>query len=139
MHLHTKVFCLFFTIFTILCWVHVVGSPVRIQARQAPVTGQVVTGGFATFFLQGGAAGACGQVNPDSALIAAMDAAIFSQSLCGRQVSVTNAATQQSVTVTIADKCPGCKNAQSIDLSQGAFDTIASEAQGVVPITWILL
>ena len=56
----------------------------------------------------------------------------FSQDLCGKQVKVTNTKNKKTVTATIADECPGCKNAQSIDLSQGAFDKIGTEAEGVL-------
>ncbi|KAI6109478.1 plant expansin [Pisolithus sp. B1] len=93
-------------------------------------------GGYATYFYQNGNAGACGQVNPDTALICAMDSAIYSQSLCGTQVQITNQNTGQSVTVTVADECPTCDNANSIDLSVGAFETIADLSTGLVPIVW---
>jgi rare lipoprotein A (peptidoglycan hydrolase) len=63
----------------------------------------------------------------------------FSNSLCGKQVKITNTQNKKTVTATIADECPGCKNAESIDLSQGAFDKIASAAQGEVSSEYIFL
>lgn len=54
-------------------------------------------------------------------------------------MKITNVANQKSVTVTVADVCPGCKNANSIDLSTGAFDLIADESAGTVPIEWTLV
>ena len=61
----------------------------------------------------------------------------FNQGLCGRQVQVTNTNNGESVVATVADECPGCQgNPNSLDLSQGAFDQIADESEGVVPITW---
>jgi expansin (peptidoglycan-binding protein) len=107
-------------------------------------TGGVETGGVATFFYQNGVAGACGTVHSDSDLIAAMDQTRYGNSgevsaLCGQQVEITNTQNGKTVTVTIADDCPTCENANSIDLSVGAFTQIATEEQGEVPITWKLL
>lgn len=53
--------------------------------------------------------------------------------LCGKKVHITNQQNGKSVTVTVADDCPTCLNSDSIDLSQGAFDSIADEATGIVP------
>jgi len=102
---------------------------------------QVNTGGQATFFYQGGAAGACGQVHSDNDLICAMDQARYGNSgnaspLCGKQVKITNTQNGKTVTVTVADDCPTCLNSNSIDLSVAAFKTIADESQGVAPISW---
>jgi expansin (peptidoglycan-binding protein) len=101
-------------------------------------------GGVATFFLQNGVAGACGQVHQDSDFIAAMDQQRYGNSggqseLCGKQVLIFNTDNGQSVTVTVADDCPTCDNANSIDLSEGAFKMLATEVQGEVPIKWQFL
>lgn len=109
-------------------------------ATQAPASG-VNTGGFATFFYQNGVAGACGTVHSDNDMIAAIDGDRYgnlsAQSpLCGKQVKLTNANNGKSITVTIADACPTCKNSNSIDLSEGAFKQIATLDEGMVPITW---
>jgi rare lipoprotein A (peptidoglycan hydrolase) len=112
------------------------------KAAPAPAPDSSVnTGGFATFFYQNGVAGACGTVHSDSALIAAIDADRYGNtgeqsSLCGKQVKITNTQNQKSVTVTIADACPTCDNSNSIDLSTGAFQQIATFDQGIVPISW---
>ena len=46
--------------------------------------------GTATFFYQKGVAGACGAVNPDSAMIVAIDSAMYAGGAnCGRQVRIT--------------------------------------------------
>jgi hypothetical protein len=108
----------------------------------SPNSGATVqTGGFATFFYQNGVAGACGTVHPDSALIAAIDGQRYGNlgaksQLCGQQVKITNTKNNKSVTVTIADACPTCVNSNSIDLSTGAFQQIATLDEGMVPITW---
>ncbi|KAF9052892.1 RlpA-like double-psi beta-barrel-protein domain-containing protein-containing protein [Panaeolus papilionaceus] len=99
------------------------------------------TGGFATFFYQNGNAGACGNFHSDNDMIAAIDAARYGDlgkksSLCGKKVTLTNTKNGKSVTVTIADACPTCKNSNSIDLSVGAFKAIAPLSDGLVPITW---
>ncbi|KAG6866962.1 hypothetical protein C0991_003878 [Blastosporella zonata] len=111
------------------------------RAQPTAATEATNTGGFATFFYQNGVAGACGTVHKDNDLIAAMDKDRYGDlnvksSLCGQQVKITNTANGKSVIVTVADACPTCKNSNSIDLSVGAFTKIATEAQGMVPITW---
>ncbi|KAF9013870.1 RlpA-like double-psi beta-barrel-protein domain-containing protein-containing protein [Cyathus striatus] len=104
----------------------------------------VQSGGFATFFYQNGVAGACGTVHKDTDLIAAIDADRYGNtgarsSLCGKQVQITNTKNGKSVTVTIADACPTCENSNSIDLSKTAFERIATDEEGMVPITWSFL
>jgi rare lipoprotein A (peptidoglycan hydrolase) len=51
-------------------------------------------------------------------------------------VHITNTKSGKSVTVTVADECPTCENANSIDLSTGAFNMIGSSSDGVEPIEW---
>ncbi|KAI0054136.1 hypothetical protein FA95DRAFT_1530154 [Auriscalpium vulgare] len=107
-------------------------------------SGQTFTGGVATFFFQGGVAGACGTVHKDTDFVAAIDQTRYGNSgdksaLCGRQVAITNKKNGNSVTVTIADDCPTCINENSIDLSESAFKQIATEEEGEVPIEWHFL
>ncbi len=64
------------------------------------------------------------------------DSAIYSQAICGKKVHITNKQNGKSVTVTVADECPTCINANSIDLSQSAFEVIATLGEGQVPIQW---
>lgn len=105
------------------------------------VGSSVNTGGFATFFYQGGNPGACGEYHSDSDLIVAIDEARYGNpgqksSLCGKKVKITNTKNNKSVTATIADDCPTCRNSNSIDLSYGTFAAIAAESEGMVPISW---
>lgn len=58
---------------------------------------------------------------------------------CGQQVQITNTQTGKSVVVTVADECPTCDNADSIDLSVAAFQQLASLDQGTFPSTFPLL
>ncbi|KAH8116920.1 hypothetical protein DFH11DRAFT_1578189 [Phellopilus nigrolimitatus] len=106
--------------------------------------GSPITGGFATFFLQNGVAGACDVVHQDSDLIAAIDSQRYgdtsvASALCGKQAKITNTDNGKSVVVTIADACPTCENSNCMDLSKGAFDQIADESTGEVPSTYTLI
>jgi rare lipoprotein A (peptidoglycan hydrolase) len=51
-------------------------------------------------------------------------------------VFITNTANGKSVTVLVADECPTCNNAESIDLSTGAFNQIGDESTGLLSIEW---
>lgn len=106
--------------------------------------GDVMTGGFATYFYQGGNAGACGTVHSDSDYVIAIDAAGWwsnyessGSSYCGKSITLTNTNNGKSVTAVVADVCPTCDTNNSLDLSVGAFQAIASESDGLVPITWV--
>ncbi|GAA5867695.1 hypothetical protein JCM3774_003379 [Rhodotorula dairenensis] len=93
--------------------------------------------GQATFFYQDGNAGACGTTHSDSERIIALQTEMFgSGGFCGKTVTITNTDNGKSVTATVADECPGCSSSASLDLSTGAFDAIASEDAGQVPISW---
>lgn len=107
-------------------------------------TAEVFTDGFATFFYQGGNAGACGQTHADTDVVAAIDIQRYGDtsvksSLCGQKVQITNQNNGKTVVVPIEDACPGCKNRDSIDLSVGAFTQIATEEEGEVPISWFFV
>jgi len=99
------------------------------------------SGGVATFFYQHGTPGACGTVHSDDAPICAIDSALYNQNICGKSVQITNTKTKQSIVVTVADECPTCDNANSIDLSHGAFGLLNGQdfAEGQVPIEWSFL
>ncbi|BGP28552.1 hypothetical protein JCM10296v2_000288 [Rhodotorula toruloides] len=93
--------------------------------------------GQATYFFQNGVAGACGSVHSDSDYIVAMDSRMYAGgSHCGQTVHITNTKNGKTVTATVADECPSCSSSGSLDLSQGAFNAIGSESDGVEPITW---
>lgn len=106
-------------------------------------SGDVKTGGFATYFHQNGNAGACGQYHSDGEYGIAIDSngywgQDFSQGsdLCGRVINIKNTNNGKTVTATVWDVCPTCNNGNSLDLSVGAFNAIATEAEGMVPIEW---
>jgi len=100
---------------------------------------EVHTGGQATWFDQGGIAGACGTVNSDDAFIVALDPTVWGDintrsGHCDQQISISwNGKTIQ---VTAADECMGC-GPNSLDLSHAAFEAFASRDVGVLQgITW---
>lgn len=99
------------------------------------------SGGFATYFYQGGNAGACGNVHSDYDKIVAIDIEKYGNTgdvsgTCGKWLTITNTNNGQSVVAMVADVCPTCANGNSLDLSVGAFEAIASLSDGEVPITW---
>ncbi|KIM58869.1 hypothetical protein SCLCIDRAFT_1218218 [Scleroderma citrinum Foug A] len=112
-------------------------TPAAKPVSSGTTSGSLTYGGFATYFYQGGNPGSCGQVNPDSAFICALDSAIYAGgSHCGQQVQITNLNNGQTVTVTVADECPTCDNAESIDLSVAAFQALDDLSVGTFPIAW---
>ncbi|CCO27986.1 hypothetical protein BN14_01977 [Rhizoctonia solani AG-1 IB] len=111
------------------------------EPTQGSGGGDLIKGGFATFFYQGGNAGACGNYNPDDKPLVALDYRRYGplnqkSSDCGREVRITNTNNGKSVTAIVADACPSCTNGNCLDLSTGAFDQIASRDAGMVPIEW---
>lgn len=108
-------------------------------------SGDVMTGGFATYFTQDGRAGECGQSHSDSDKVIAIatngwwsDYEYSSSSpYCGKYITLTNTNNGKSVTAMVADACPSCEAKNSLDLSLGAFAEIATEVDGMVPITWV--
>ncbi|WVO24426.1 uncharacterized protein IAS62_005794 [Cryptococcus decagattii] len=91
--------------------------------------------GEGTWYYQYNTAGACGNVNPDSAYIVAVSALLFdnwpgynglnpnNNPICGHQVNLTWEGT--SITATVADRCPGCE-LRHLDLSRGAFGALSN-------------
>lgn len=88
--------------------------------------------GEATYYDADGT-GACGFPKSNDFMVAAMNGAQYSKSICGKCVEVTGPLGK--VTVRIVDLCPGCKRGD-LDLSQTAFQKIAKLSAGRVPITW---
>jgi expansin (peptidoglycan-binding protein) len=104
-------------------------------------SGNVNYGGFATYYYQNGNPGACGDYKGDYDLIAAIDSSRYGDlgqksGLCGQKVHIKNTNNGNTVEVTICDACPTCTNGNSIDLSVGAFQALASLNDGLIPIEW---
>jgi len=100
--------------------------------------GDLITGGIGTFFTQNGNEGACGDTNPDSAIICALQTSVYDNGAhCGQYVLITNTKTGKTIPVRVADECPTCDNSQSIDLSTGAFQALGGTVEeGIFPIEW---
>ena len=97
--------------------------------------------GQATYFYQNGNPGSCGNYNSDSTPLVALPAQYWNynggsspSSHCGGYIQVFRG--DRSVTAVIADLCPSCVGDDSIDLSVGAFNAIASADEGSVAVTW---
>ncbi|KAF8507702.1 RlpA-like double-psi beta-barrel-protein domain-containing protein-containing protein [Gautieria morchelliformis] len=111
----------------------VLASPVASQALSARVTHR----GTATYFLQEGAAGACGHVHSDLDHVVALQTATYANGIhCGRSLTITDTKTGQTATGVVADECPGCNGPYSIDLSRGLFEVFAPDADGVFSASW---
>jgi expansin (peptidoglycan-binding protein) len=90
--------------------------------------------GKATFYDLAGTQGNCSFDPPADGLYVALGVDEYSDSLaCGSYLDVTGP--QGKVRVKVFDKCPECTPGW-LDLSRTAFKKIASESQGVVPITY---
>ncbi|KAJ9109264.1 hypothetical protein QFC21_000593 [Naganishia friedmannii] len=126
-------------------------APTTTSTYQAPAAttpaassgGDAHTGGHATYYYQGGNAGACGWYKSDSDKIIAINGNGFWQntgsasSYCGKWITITNTNNGRTTTAMVADVCPSCTDSNnSLDLSVGAFQDIASLDDGQVPITW---
>ncbi|ELU44425.1 rare lipoprotein A (RlpA)-like double-psi beta-barrel domain-containing protein [Rhizoctonia solani AG-1 IA] len=111
-------------------------SAYAAAASPASSNPETYSGGVATYYYQNGAAGSCGNYNSDDTPIVAVDSRTMDPSLCGKKVRVTNTNNGKSVVCTIADTCPTCNTATSLDLSTGAFNQIAKPEEGMVPIAW---
>ncbi|KAJ1928388.1 hypothetical protein IWQ60_002110 [Tieghemiomyces parasiticus] len=136
---------------TVTSWVTstISPTPTPVDGREAapsPAANSTSSGsgeqftGDLTYYSPSVGLGACGWQNSDSDFVAALNAPQFgnpanpnANPLCGQKALVTGP--KGSVTVTIVDKCPPCKSGD-LDLSVGAFDQIADQAAGRVPVSW---
>lgn len=92
--------------------------------------------GRGTFYFQGGAFGACGQIHQDSDFIIALPESQYDGgSHCGQSVTITDTSSGNTQTAIVADLCPGC-GGDSIDMSVGLFTAFAPESVGVIPVSW---
>jgi hypothetical protein len=99
--------------------------------------------GQGTFYSTG--LGACGITNNDGQHICAVSHDLFdsfpgynganpnNNPICGRQVTASYQG--KSVTLTITDRCEGCK-VTDLDMSPSAFNSVADPTLGRIDITW---
>ncbi|RPD63955.1 barwin-like endoglucanase [Lentinus tigrinus ALCF2SS1-7] len=84
----------------------------------------------ATWYQPGGAYGACGSINQNSDLVAALSPSEYASGAnCYRRMRVGYQ--NKFVDVTIVDLCPSCAVGH-IDLSEGAFEQLANLGVGVI-------
>ncbi|KAF7967455.1 hypothetical protein HWV62_34303 [Athelia sp. TMB] len=117
-------------------------SPTTSSKESKPTSGAgMTTGGVGTYYLQNGVEGACGKVNPDSAIICALQTSLYANGAnCGKTVRVTNLVNMKTVDVLVADECPTCDNEESIDFSKGAFEALGGTVEeGEFKIGFIML
>lgn len=110
-------------------------EPAPSPAPAPPAQGNVHSGGQATWFQQNGNPGHCGQYNSDSTKLVALPSAIYDNgSHCGKTVRITRVDTGKTVDAIVADSCPTCPNSNGdLDLSVGAFNSLGSPGEGVLP------
>ena len=114
-------------------------TAVSVATESSTTSSGETYSGDATYYDVG--LGACGITNSDSELVAAMNYEQFDSfgsmsngnPICGKKAELHYGS--KSVVVTIEDKCPGCAYG-SIDLSPTAFQQLADESLGRIPITW---
>ncbi|KAJ7803866.1 RlpA-like double-psi beta-barrel-protein domain-containing protein-containing protein, partial [Mycena leptocephala] len=96
----------------------------------------------ASYYNPAGGFGACGSVLQDADFIVALGTDHWDGGAhCGQTMTVQR--NGASISVTVADLCPGCvglHGANSIDLSQGAMAAIDSNFfnDGITTVTWTL-
>jgi hypothetical protein len=56
--------------------------------------------------------------------------------LCGKGIEIINNANGKKVSATVADECPTCDNANSVDMSLACFEALADLNVGLLDITW---
>merc|ERR1711939_159408 len=80
---------------------------------------------------------ASGNYNNDSTPLVALQTSMYGDgSHCGDKVCITRTSDGKTVEAIVQDSCPSCVSTESLDLSWGAFSQIATEAEGMVDITW---
>ncbi|KAL1722186.1 RlpA-like double-psi beta-barrel-protein domain-containing protein-containing protein [Schizophyllum commune] len=90
--------------------------------------------GRATYYDPNGGYGACGNTLQNTDMIVALSADQYlAGANCGKQLVATHAG--KSVTVTVADLCPGCA-ANGLDLSSTAFSQLAALGEGNIDVDW---
>ncbi|KAK4049954.1 hypothetical protein OIV83_003778 [Microbotryomycetes sp. JL201] len=108
------------------------------DSKSDKLKGETFTG-KATYFYQMGAAGACGNKNPDSALICALAPELYANGAnCGRKLEIIRTGSTKKVIVEVADLCPGgCDEKGSVDLSEAAFLVLGTKDEGTIAYDFV--
>ncbi|RDX44877.1 barwin-like endoglucanase, partial [Lentinus brumalis] len=90
--------------------------------------------GTATYYQPNGGFGACGAPSQNSDFVVALSPSEYAGGAnCWRHIGVRYKG--KFVDVTVVDECPGCEPGH-IDLSEGAFQQLASLSLGVIPVEY---
>ncbi|KAI0481707.1 RlpA-like double-psi beta-barrel-protein domain-containing protein-containing protein [Xylaria cf. heliscus] len=108
-------------------------APAELEAR--------AMSGDLTYYTPG--LGACGVYNSESDAIVAVSKTLFDphtpggnpnrNSLCGKKIKISRGG--KSVTVTVRDRCEGCKT-NDLDVPVKIFSKLANPSAGRVQMTW---
>ncbi|KAJ6560560.1 RlpA-like double-psi beta-barrel-protein domain-containing protein-containing protein, partial [Mycena vulgaris] len=91
----------------------------------------------ATYYDPNGGTGACGwNINNGDMVVALKTRVYASGAHCGDLITATY--NGHSITVEVADLCPGCQGTHGIDLTEGAMAALDANyvAHGVDSVTW---
>ncbi|KAK7017655.1 hypothetical protein R3P38DRAFT_1311455 [Favolaschia claudopus] len=95
--------------------------------------------GIATYYNPNGGFGACGSVLQNSDMIVGLGPAHYDGGAhCGKTVAVTYGG--KTISVTVADLCPGCQGAEGIDLTEVAMSMLDANYifDGKITVQWTL-
>ncbi|KAJ7757782.1 RlpA-like double-psi beta-barrel-protein domain-containing protein-containing protein [Mycena maculata] len=88
----------------------------------------------ATFYTPNGGIGACGAPLQNSDFIMALNEAQYNGGAhCWQHLDVEY--NRKTINVTVGDLCPGC-GTDGLDLSEGAFASLADLSIGVLTVNW---
>ncbi|KAJ6502493.1 RlpA-like double-psi beta-barrel-protein domain-containing protein-containing protein [Mycena sanguinolenta] len=103
--------------------------------KSTPAT--YVTGGVGTWYMQDNEAGACGHWHSDSDFVVALQTKTYDEGMnCGRGIQICDLTNNKCVNGIVADECPSCNNPESVDMSRGMFQQLASLGVGEFKIKW---
>ncbi|KAJ6512279.1 RlpA-like double-psi beta-barrel-protein domain-containing protein-containing protein, partial [Mycena vulgaris] len=91
----------------------------------------------ATYYYPNGQPGACGWTINNGDMAVALKAGDYASGAhCGQSITVHY--NGHSISVVVADLCPGCQGTHGIDLTQGAMAVLDANyiAHGVDSVTW---
>ncbi|KIJ46629.1 hypothetical protein M422DRAFT_249786 [Sphaerobolus stellatus SS14] len=90
-------------------FVALLGIASASPASPEPLERRVTHTGTATYYLQEGAAGACGIVHKDTDHVVALQTEQYTNGVqCGRTITITDNTTGKTATGIVVDLCPGC-------------------------------
>ncbi len=99
--------------------------------------------GHATWFFTDSLPGSCDKAMNDSGHFVAIGRAGLGHgaysSTCGRHIHVCNERNGRCVKVQVTDACPTCSHTTDLDMTPGAFESIAKLGGGPISVRWYFL